>query len=205
MKRKLFTLVAGLFTGIALIACNNKEIEWDSSSEEILPPPVSANEYVTPVTDSVFDLSMIRGTSVSFLDYHTVSMIVDGSERIITLYGIDVPHIYRNDALNYLSELALPEAYIDYVDVETGEAYLWTTDDISMISGCINYRMVYAGYAVASDSIAGKYAKNLIEAQNWAENTLSGLWVNTDFKISEDATVDESDNVVSDNNVLEED
>lgn len=205
MKKNFITLAAGFFTGIVLIACSNKEIEWESSSEEVLPSPISANEYVTPVTDSVVDLSMIRGTSVSFLDYRTVSMIVDGSERIITLYGIDVPKIYRGDTLNYLSKLSLPDAYINYVDVETGEAYLWTTNDISMISGCINYRMVYEGYALTSNSIVGKYAGNLIEAQNWAENTLSGLWVNPDFKISEDTAIDEPDDVVSDNNVLEED
>ena len=200
MKRKIWIAVIGIMSCM-IWGCGNKETDWGPESPEVLPSGNAAEAYVTPEIEEIINLSAIECQTVSVVNSHTILVRIGGEEKEIVLYGIVTPDSYEDQAVNHLQKIIPETVCIDYIKEETGEAYVWQTNDITFFSNCINYRMCYDGYAVMDPSMEEENRPHYEKAEEWARGTESGLWANTGF---EEAAAMASYSV-SGNNVSESD
>lgn len=203
MKKRLAAVLTATILCLTLGACGSREIDWGPDTPEVLPSTDEVVTYVTPERPEVYDLSLISCSTASVTNGNMIKVMVNGQYRDITLYGIAVPDKYEDEVKDYLNA-SLPETvYLDYIDEEAGSAYVWVTNDVSMISGCVNYQMCYKGYAVVNPAQEPEDVSLYEKAEEWAADTASGLWVYEnirDISISENSV---SINSISENGVSE--
>lgn len=203
MKRKIITILTTVMLCMTLGACGSREIDWGPETPEILPSTNGIVTYVTPEQTEIINISFDQCNTVSVISGTEIRVLHNGQYKDITLYGILVPEQYENEVMDYLNA-SLPETvYIDYINEETGSAYVWITNDVAMISGCVNYQMCYKGYAVTNPAQELEDTVAYEKAVDWACDTQSGLWIYEDIRNISVPESSVSDNGISKNSVSE--
>lgn len=210
MKKRTLLAITGLM--ICILGCGRQETDWEPDVPEVLPSSNGIVTYANPQTEEITSLTVEECIVVSVTDAGSVIVTENGQEKEISLYGLSYPEGYSQEIKEHLTAILPETVYVEYTDMEKTEGYLWTENNVAMESNCMNYRMLYEGYAVRNP--ATDLPLEYEQAELWAIGTKAGLWKETDLtehillsgnSVSDNSTDNPSRYMETGENVLESD